>query len=180
MTMNANIEKIKEHKNQFLSLGIVFMILGVLAISLPWAFTVGFELTVGWLFLLGGLLQFFHVFKSRTVPGALAGTLLAVLLAVVGILLIRHPLQGLLTFTFLLVIFFFIEGCTKIILAFQVRPVMGWGWVFFNGVLGLAIAMMVWAEWPTSAYWLIGLLIGINMLFYGWSQIMLYRMAQKV
>jgi uncharacterized membrane protein HdeD (DUF308 family) len=44
--------------------------------------------------------------------------------------------------------------------------------VLFSGIVDLLLAFLIWAGWPSSADWAIGLLVGINMLFFGLSLVM--------
>lgn len=73
------------------------------------------------------------------------------------------------TITMLVTLFFAMDGIAKIYLAFMIRPLARWGWVFFSGFTSLFLAIIVWIGWPETALWLLGLLLGINMIFLGWS-----------
>jgi uncharacterized membrane protein HdeD (DUF308 family) len=73
------------------------------------------------------------------------------------------------TLTILLTLFFAIEGGVKVYLAFMMRPLARWGWVFISGFTSLLLAIIVWAGWPETVSWVLGLLVGINMIFLGWS-----------
>ena len=80
---------------------------------------------------------------------------------------------GVLTLTMVLVAFFIIEGIASIIGAIEHRQhLRSWGWVLFSGVIDLLLAYLIWAGWPSSASWAIGLLVGINMIFLGLSLVM--------
>ncbi len=70
-------------------------------------------------------------------------------------------------------ILFLVEGLVKIIASVQNRNMPNWGWMCFSGILALIIGGLIWSEWPSSAIWAIGLLVGINILFRGWSLVML-------
>jgi uncharacterized membrane protein HdeD (DUF308 family) len=48
----------------------------------------------------------------------------------------------------------------------------GWGWVLANGIVTLILGVLIWREWPESALWVIGMFVGIDMLFAGWSWVM--------
>ena len=106
-------------------------------------------------------------------PG-FAWSLLTALLAILfGLILIFRPLAGALTLTMILVAFFILEGVTAIVLAVRHREhLRSWGWVLFSGIVDLLLAYLIWAGWPSSADWAIGLLVGINMLFFGLSLVM--------
>ena len=54
-------------------------------------------------------------------------------------------------------------------MALQLRPAQGWGWMFFGGIVTLVLAVLIWTQMPGSALWVIGLLVGINLLFTGWG-----------
>ena len=158
---------IKEHRKFFIFEGILFIILGFLAIVLPGAMTLGVELFLGWLLLLGGIIQGVRAFSAYRVPGFFASLFGALVSVIVGVLLLVYPLSGILTLTLLLTLFFFIEGIAKIIFAFSMKPNTNWGTLLISGILSLALAFIIWSGWPGTAIWAIGLLVGINMLFSG-------------
>lgn len=164
---------IQNHRYWLLFEGIAFALLGIFAIALPVVSTLGSELFIGWLFLFGGIVQLVRTFKVRHARGFLGTLLSGILYLVFGVLLLLFPIAGILSLTFLLTIFFIAEGVAKIILGFQLRPLRRWGWFVLNGILALIIAYIIWSGWPGTAYWVLGLLVGINMLFFGLSLIFL-------
>ena len=68
---------------------------------------------------------------------------------------------------------FLIEGIFKVAFSFKIRPAPQWGWGVFSGIVSFVLAIMILAQWPLSAVWMVGLLVGIGMLFNGWSLVML-------
>jgi uncharacterized membrane protein HdeD (DUF308 family) len=164
---------IHAHWKLFLAQGIVMMILGVLAVAVPNIATLAVEIFVGWLFFAGGIFRAISVWHSRQAPGFVWSLLAAVLSVVLGLILIFHPLAGVLTLTMVLVAFFVIEGIASIVAAIEHRQhLRSWGWVLFSGIIDLLLAYLIWQGWPSSASWAIGLLVGINMLFLGLSLVM--------
>ncbi len=164
---------IHAHWKIFLIQGIVMMALGVLAVALPGISTLAIEILVGWLFFAGGLFRTLTILRSRTVPGfgwSLAAALLA---CVLGLVLVMHPLQGVIAFTVVLAVLFVVEGIAAILVALEYRRhLRNWGWTMLNGVVSLVLAYLIWRGWPGSAAWAIGLLVGINMAFLGLSLFM--------
>src|SRR3712207_2518853 len=77
----------------------------------------------------------------------------------IGVLFLRDPAQGLLTITLLLIIFFMIEGISKVVFALTIRPFPNWGWVLASGLVGILLALILWANLPITALWLIGVLL---------------------
>jgi uncharacterized membrane protein HdeD (DUF308 family) len=164
---------IHAHWKLFLAQGIVMMVLGFLAVVVPILATLAVEIFVGWLFFVAGLFRAIWVWRSRQTPGFAWSFLAAVLAIVLGVILIVRPLAGILTLTMVLVAFFAIEGIASIVGAVEHRQhLRSWGWVLFSGIIDLLLAYLIWAGWPSSASWAIGLLVGINMLFLGLSLVM--------
>ena len=154
----------------YLLVGIAMIVLGLLAISAPLAVALAVSTLVGWLLLIGGAFQLVHAFRSHSVVFSL---LTAALYLVTGFLILTHLFEGLMTLTLLLAAFFVAQGVIKIILAFRLRPLPRWGWLLASGNAALILGGLIWSEWPGSAAWAIGLLVGIDLLFFGWSMTLL-------
>jgi uncharacterized membrane protein HdeD (DUF308 family) len=90
-----------------------------------------------------------------------------VLSVIVGVLLLRNPGEGLLTLTLLLIVFFIVEGISKVIFSLTVRPFPNWGWVLASGIVGILLAFYLWANLPITAVWLLGVLLGIQLICEG-------------
>jgi uncharacterized membrane protein HdeD (DUF308 family) len=164
---------IHAHWKLVLMQGIVMMVLGFLAVAEPNVATIAVGIFVGWLFFIGGIFRALSVWQSRGMPGFAWSLLTALLAIVLGLILIFRPLAGVLTLTMVLIAFFILEGITAIVLAVQHREhLRSWGWVLFSGIVDLLLAFLIWDGWPSSADWAIGLLVGINMLFFGLSLVM--------
>ena len=164
---------IHAHWKLVLAQGILLMVFGLLAVATPNIATLAVEIFVGWLFFIAGIFRAVSVWHARQMPGfgwSMLSGLLAVLL---GLILIARPLAGVLTLTMVLIAFFILEGITAIVVAVQHREhLRSWGWVLFSGIVDLLLAYLIWAGWPNSTDWAIGLLVGINMVFLGLSLLM--------
>jgi uncharacterized membrane protein HdeD (DUF308 family) len=166
-------QTIHTHWKLFLIQGIVMMVAGFLAVAEPNVATLAVTLFVGWLFLIAGIFSAASAWHSRQMPGFAWSMLTALLSVVLGVILILRPLAGVLTLTMVLVAFFIVEGIASILGAIQHRQhLRSWVWVLFSGIVDLFLAYLIWAGWPSSADWAIGLLVGINMLFFGLSLVM--------
>ena len=181
MSNQADIEGLRRqlaltihaHWKLFLAQGIVMMVLGFLAVAEPNVATLAVTLFVGWLFLFAGVFRAASAWHSRQMPGFGWSILTALLSIALGVILILRPLAGVLTLTMVLVAFFIVEGIASILGAIEHRQhLRSWGWVLFSGIVDLFLAYLIWAGWPSSADWAIGLLVGINMLFLGLSLVM--------
>lgn len=147
--------------------GILFTLLGILAVALPGISTISTELFIGWLFLIGGVVQGYRSLVARHSPGFVGSLLVSLMYIIFGVLLLVYPLAGVISLTLVLTFFFIVEGISKIILGFQMRPFSQWGWFILSGVIALLMAYIIYAGWPGTAFWVLGLLVGINMIFFG-------------
>lgn len=163
------MEWLQNHRYLLLFEGIIFTLLGILAVALPGISTLSSELFIGWLLIFAGIVQLFRTIKARHAPGFIGSLLTGILYFIFGLLLILFPIAGIFSLTVLLTIFFIAEGIAKIILGLQLRPFRRWGWFLLNGLLALVIAYIIWSGWPGTAFWVLGLLVGINMIFFGIS-----------
>jgi uncharacterized membrane protein HdeD (DUF308 family) len=153
--------------------GIVLAFLGLFALIFPFAMAVSFEILLGALLTVAGIVQGFrglsHWKERRSLP-LLIGAAIAL---VAGILLLAFPLTGVLTLTLLLMLFFFLDGIAKIISSLQFRPLKGSGWLLFSGLVSLALAILIFTGLPTTAVWVLGIYLGVYFLFVGVSLITL-------
>jgi uncharacterized membrane protein HdeD (DUF308 family) len=180
-TTNNEIEQMRaqvagamsRHWGLFLFEGIVLLILGTLAVLAPVIASVAAAVFFGWLLLISGIVGLFTTFRARRAPGFWWALLSALLGIIAGGLLLVWPLQGTLSLTAVLIAFLFIEGVVSIMYALEHRSALSgrWGWVLASGILDVALGLFLFLGLPGTALWALGLLIGINMLFGGWSLI---------
>jgi uncharacterized membrane protein HdeD (DUF308 family) len=166
-------EELAKHSKSFMGLGVVLIALGVLAIALPRISTFAVETFVGCLILFGGFAHLFHAFRPTRWQGFLLDVALGAVFVVAGALLLLFPLTGEMTLTLILSAAFAAEGILKIVAATQLRSQPGRGWVAFSGLMSLGLGIMIGVEWPSSSSWVIGLIVGIDLLFGGWTLVML-------
>lgn len=163
---------INQHRGLYIFESIVFILLGIAAIAIPPLFTYSIEILLGCLLVIFGVVQGFRALKSRD-SGFLGSIVTAVVALILGVLLLVYPITGIITLTILIAIFFLIEGIAQLYLGFQMKEVKGWGWIVFSGLVSLFLAGLIWSDLPGSAAWVIGLLVGINLLIFGFSQLFL-------
>jgi uncharacterized membrane protein HdeD (DUF308 family) len=153
-------------------LGVALILVGVVAISCSFFATLATMLTFGILLLVGGIVQVVTAFWGRQWRGFVAQVLAGVLYLVVGVFLIERPLEAAAAFTLLVAAGLLVGGILRVILALLER-FDGWGWALLNGVVSVALGIAIWRQWPLSGLWVIGLFVGIEMLFSGLSWVML-------
>jgi uncharacterized membrane protein HdeD (DUF308 family) len=172
-------EEIRAHWKGIMFEGILFLVLGCIALIAPTAFSLGYELVVGWLFLVGGAVQLYRSIQSNYAPGFWFVVLLSVMSMLFGILLVFHPLQGLVALTLIIGAFFFVEGIIKIIFGFTIQNFGPWGWIVLSGLFSVIISLIVFTGFPFTASWFIGTLIGVYLVVNGLGFMMLSYQAHR-
>jgi uncharacterized membrane protein HdeD (DUF308 family) len=149
--------------------GVLAIVVGCIAILVPAVASVGTAIFIGWILLIAGGFLVAAAFSAHSVGSLVLRLLWAMITVIVGIWLIVEPHNGTLTLTFVLGIYFLFMGITRITVAFLGRGQPNAGWVGLSGVCGLLIGILVLVKFPSSADWAIGLLVGIDLIFAGWT-----------
>lgn len=149
--------------------GVLAIVIGCIAILVPAVASVGTAIFIGWILLIVGAFLVAAAFSAHSVGTLLLRMLWAILTVIVGLWLIVEPHNGTLTLTFVLGIYFLFMGVTRITVAFIGRGQPNAGLVGLSGVAGLLIGILVLVKFPSSADWAIGLLVGIDLIFAGWT-----------
>lgn len=153
-------------------MGIVYVLAGFVAIGHPMISTYAVELVIGVILLVGGVISVVGSFFSGDWKRFLLILISGVLYLIVSYLLLKNPLEGVITLTILLAAFLLVEGIFKIIHAFQMKPTPNWGWLLISGIASLILGVLIYAEFPSSSTYILGLLVGIYFLINGFSMIM--------
>lgn len=152
-----------------MAIGVVAIVIGCIAILVPAVASVGTAIFIGWILVIAGAFLVAGAFAAQTVGSVVLRLLWAFLTVIVGLWLIVEPHNGTLTLTLVLGIYFLFMGITRIGVAFAARGQQGAGLVGLSGFAGLLIGILVLVEFPSSADWAIGLLVGIDLIFAGWT-----------
>ncbi len=150
------------------AIAVLMIVLGFIAIIFPFFATIATTLTFGWIFIFAGVAQIVYAFRSRGAGQIVWKLILGFLYFLSGIFVMINPLEGAFAFTLVLGITISVQGVIQVSLAFQMRRISpNWGWMLASGIIGIIFGVFVWSTSPLSAAWLIGILIGTNLLFDG-------------
>lgn len=163
-------------RSRSLTVGLVFTLIGVVAVATPHVTSLAIDLLIGWLLATTVSYRLYSLIGMRPWPGfgwSLAGALMAL---AAGLLIIVKPYQGVLTLTAILVALFTVQGIISVITAIDYRRrAPGWIWMAMSGVGDLILALLILQGWPAVTEWALGLLIGVNFLMLGVSLVMLAK-----
>jgi uncharacterized membrane protein HdeD (DUF308 family) len=162
------------------ALGIVAIVIGCFAILLPELFSLGAAVFVGCVLVVVSAFLTAAAFTAHGVGSLLARLAWALLTFLVGLWLIIEPHNGTLTLTLVLGIYFLLMGLTRLTVAFMGRGTPNAGWVGHSGACGLIIGILVLVKFPSSADWAIGLLVGIDLIFAGWTLISVAQVGKEI
>ncbi len=181
MTLQQDINKlqsrmraaVREHWKAFLIEGIVLVILGLAAIIVPPLASLAVTIYLGWMFLIMGIVGLVMTLWARGMPGFWWSLISAILAIAAGAILLARPIQGVLTLTIVVGVYFLAEGVATIMYALEHRRELSgrWSWLVVSGIVDIIISGLIITGLPSSAEWAIGLLVGINLLFGGASLI---------
>src|SRR5262249_20032948 len=160
-------ETVKRYSLWYLVQSGLMILAGILALVYPAMSSVAVVLFLGWLLIISGILQGISLIGAHHVPHFWLQLVSVVLFVIFGLLVLLNPAESLVTLTLLLIVLFMVEGISKVIFALTIRPLANWGWVLASGIVGILLAFYLWANIPITAIWLIGVLLGIELICEG-------------
>lgn len=164
--LRANLHAARANWGWLLVFGIVLVIVGFMAVSMSFVATMATMTMLGVLALIAAVAEFVNVFESRGWEGVVLHLLSGALYLVVGFLVLAHPVKAAAAFTLMIAGVFLVSGVFRVVIAASMR-FHNWGWEAAGGVLNIVLGMMIWQEWPESSLWVIGLFVGIDLVFSG-------------
>ena len=172
--LNAGGEEseVSDHWRLLFMEGLVLMIFGAGALLLPALAIVAVNLLLGWLFLGVGAIGLTTTMMARQAPGfwwAIASALASI---IAGIFLTVWPTNGFYAVTLVLAGFLLFDGLMMILFGIDHRRQLSrrWRWLVINGLIDLFLApLILLVTFVAAAIWLLPEVIGIDLLFSGWS-----------
>lgn len=148
--------------------GILALIAGIAAIAVPAVASVAVAIFIGWMLVFAAVAMGIRAFALRGDGSDFALRLGEALLSLAaGLCLLLFPLTGTLTLTFFLAAWFLASGALLLYGAWRMRGRFGAGWLGVNGAISLVLGLLIAVQLPSSAAWAIGLIVGVNLLFWG-------------
>jgi uncharacterized membrane protein HdeD (DUF308 family) len=156
----------------FLAFGIGVLVLGIAAVVRSVTATVVSMLFFGWLLVLASGIEIAQAVMVGHWAGFFQHLLAAILFGITGLLMVMRPVISAEVATIFMAMFFLIGGLFQLVGSVAVA-LPGWGWHAADGLITFVLGLLVLAEWPASGLWVIGLFVGIDLIFYGGAWIAL-------
>jgi uncharacterized membrane protein HdeD (DUF308 family) len=169
--LGFSAEQMRSHWKLLLAIGALLELMGLFSILVPIVASISVAILAGWALLVGGVVQFGHMLRREAGWERTWRLFLAAVTALAGLSLLLFPLTGTITITFVLVVWLFISGGTRIGAWWSIRHAEGTWPLGANGLASVVLGALIWASLPSSAAWAIGLLVGIELVLYGMTLI---------
>ncbi|NYT66129.1 HdeD family acid-resistance protein [Alcaligenaceae bacterium] len=163
------INALRAHWGWFVAIGIVLVALGLVALVHVLAATLVSVIFIGTLMLIGALGQLIQAWRVKNWSGFLIWSISGLLYAAAGVVAIVNPLAGAALLTLLLGATLIGSGAFRLWVWFNNRSQQGWRWLAFSGLVTFATGIVIAIGWPANSLWILGLLLGFDLLFQGWS-----------
>ncbi len=178
MTVQTPSDIFKEATGMSIGWAIAMIVMGLLAVLLPYATGIGVSLVVGWIIFFSGFVYLAYAFTAHSAGAIIWRILIGIIYVVGGGYLAFHPGLALESLTLVMAAIFLLEGALEIVVFFQFRVLPGSGWILFDGIVTLLLAYVIWRPWPSSSTWAIGTLLGINLILSGFTRL-IYSLAGR-
>jgi len=170
-SLGSALEPLHAKWGWIVALGVVYLIVGVIALGSVVTATVASVFVVGIMMVIAGVAEIINAFQIKTWGKFLLWLLLGVLYVVAGFVTFENPLLAAAILTLLLGAALVASGIMRIILAFSMKAATPWVWVAISGVITLLLGIIILAHWPVSSLYILGLFLGIDLVFAGASWI---------
>jgi uncharacterized membrane protein HdeD (DUF308 family) len=171
---------VKRASGWSIALAILMIVAGMIAIASPLIAGVVIVYVVAWTAIFDGVFQIVYAFRAQSGGRMILELLLGLLYVVAGVFILMHPKPGLLALTLVIAAFLLVYGVFALVLAFQMRPLSGWGWILFDAIVTILLGILIWVHWPSNSEWVVGTLIGISFIVSGVSRLMLSLSVRRV
>jgi uncharacterized membrane protein HdeD (DUF308 family) len=160
--------------------GVLLIIFGLAAVALPFVAAVALNLAIAWLIILAGVVHLILGFRAHGAGSLIWKLLVGLAYVFFGVYLFTHPVIGVASLTLVLALLFLVEGALDLVLFFRMRPLRGSNWILIDGIVTLALGLMIYMQWPSSAAWAIGTLVGVSLIISGVTRVMLSLAVRKI
>jgi len=173
-------EQAKKHAGWLVVLGVVTVIAGFLAMASPLLAGLSVTVLIGIAMVIAGVARTIGAFQAGSFGQGALAFVGGILTFAAGVILAAKPGIGLATLTLVLGGYLLVDGISGALLAFHVRPEKGWGWMLFSAAMGVVLGILLLKEWPLSGVWAVGTLVGINLVFTGFTFVSVGSTARSV
>jgi uncharacterized membrane protein HdeD (DUF308 family) len=163
-----------------LALGVLLIFFGTIGLGMTIWLTMATVFIFGVFLLIGGVVQIVHAFKCRGWQSLLWQVIIGILYILAAFIIMDDPVMASSLLTLLLGGVLLGIGIVRIIIALQHRDLKNWIWPLIGGIAAVILGFLILIHWPVSGFWVIGLFVALEMIFSGWSYIIIALGARQL
>ena len=169
MITQENSERLKKVSKNTVIIGALILLFGLLALIYPTGFGKFTTVVIGMMVVSMGILRFIFAAASSTVGSMILRYILAGFITLTGLWMVFNAEMGLAALTLIMAIYFIVDGVMGIVYGLQLRKIGRGKYLIFSSVMSLILGVLVYAQWPESSRYAIGILLGVKFLFDGFG-----------
>ncbi len=167
----VDLEELPRKWGWLLALGILMLVTGSIGLVQSVTMTLVTVLFFGAIIIVNGTFALVQTIMDREEKwrGKMVHVLLAVLYIGAGALILVNPVAASAALTLFLGGIFLAMGIIRIVYGLRLRK-LGWKWLMpvIIGAVDILFAIILGMSWPVSGLWVIGIMVSIELLMYGW------------
>jgi uncharacterized membrane protein HdeD (DUF308 family) len=166
----------KRFLNFILGEGIILTALGLCLLMIPKLTSLTFGLIICISFIIYGIYKSINAFLTRNyTEHFMLNIALGILLTALGVFLLFVPMFNLAIITALIGDYFLLESISSMSFAIQTRKTLYFWWInLIVAILQFLLGLIIILGLPTTAFWIVGMFIGINFLFAGMTLLSMF------
>lgn len=166
-TLAEGLQALRKNAGWIIALGIVAMVGGVIALGSVVFATASAVVIVGLMMLMAAATELIAAFNAKDWSHRILWLLLGLLYAAAGLICLQNPFEAATFLTLFLGVALIVGGLIRLFLATRMKQGTPWGWVAFSGVVSFLLGLMIVAKWPASSFYVLGILLGVDLIFFG-------------
>jgi len=163
----SGMEPLRAKWGWIVALGVVYVIVGVIALGSMVLATAASVLIVGVMMVIAGVAEIINAFQVKTWGKFFLWLILGVLYVFAGLVAFANPLLTAVFLTHFLGAALVVSGIVRVILAFSMKEGTPWIWTIVSGLITLLVGLIILVRWPFSSLFVLGLFLGIDLVIAG-------------
>lgn len=165
---------------KFLLLGILSIVFGIFVLGAPVVASLAVTTVTGFLFLFMGGLQVVGGFSGEGLAEKIFGILMGLLMLFLGWSFVANPLEGTVSLALLVLILFAASGVVRLAFSWRMRSTPYFWPMLISGALSILLAGYIWTNFAAASVSILGIMLGIELLFNGWGLVVLGLFVRKI
>ena len=166
-SFGAELAPLRAKWGWIVGLGVVYVVVGFIALGSIVAATVASVLVVGVMMIIAGVAEVINAFQIKSWGKFLFWGLIGVLYIVAGLMAFDNPFLVATVLTLFLGAALIASGILRLILAFSMKRETPWIWVAVSAIISIVLGLLILAHWPINSVYILGLFLGIDLIMAG-------------